>query len=109
MKKYDVYRGKSVLVTGHTGFKGSWLTLWLKELGAQVSGYALPPNTEPSLFELLNLEKEIHHECGDVRDFEGLKKCLLRVKPDIIFHLAAQSNVGKSYEMPLETIHTNAL
>src|SRR6185295_15574946 len=109
MKKYDIYRGKTVLVTGHTGFKGSWLTLWLKELGAMVSGYALPPNTDPSLFELLNLGKKIDHAYGDVRDLEQLKQCLLRIKPDIIFHLAAQSNVGKSYEEPLQTVQINTL
>ncbi|MBI1767586.1 MAG: CDP-glucose 4,6-dehydratase [Bacteroidetes bacterium] len=104
---YDIYKSKKVLITGHTGFKGSWLTLWLKELGARVFGYALDPPTNPSLFELLDLEKEIDHEIGDVRDLEQLKKCIQRVKPDIIFHLAAQSLVGKSYEEPLETIHVN--
>jgi CDP-glucose 4,6-dehydratase len=102
------YSGKKVLITGHTGFKGSWLSLWLKELGAHVFGYALNPHTNPSLFELLGLEREINHEIGDVRDFSQLKKCIQRIKPDIIFHLAAQSLVGKSYEEPLETIQTNA-
>src|SRR5882672_2603948 len=99
-KNFEIYKSKRVLVTGHTGFKGSWMTLWLKELGAQVFGYALPPPTNPSLFEFLNLEKEINHEVGDIRDIDRLKKCLLRTKPDIIFHLAAQSLVGKSYEDP---------
>ena len=106
-KNFEIYKSKRVLVTGHTGFKGSWMTLWLKELGAQVFGYALPPPTNPSLFEFLNLEKEINHEVGDIRDIDRLKKCLLRTKPDIIFHLAAQSLVGKSYEDPMETVQTN--
>lgn len=105
---YETYKARKVLITGHTGFKGSWLTLWLKELGAQVFGYALDPPTNPSLFELLGLEKEIDHENGDVRDINRLKKCIQRIKPDIIFHLAAQSLVGKSYEVPLETIQVNA-
>jgi len=104
-----VYNKKKVLVTGDTGFKGSWLTLWLKELGATVFGYALDPPTNPSLFELLGLENEINHETGDVRDIDRLKKCIQRIKPDIIFHLAAQSLVGKSYQEPLETVHVNAL
>jgi CDP-glucose 4,6-dehydratase len=104
---YNIYKGRKVLVTGHTGFKGSWLTLWLKELGAHVFGYALDPPTHPSLFEFLNLEREIDHEIGDIRDIDRLKKCLLRIKPDIIFHLAAQSLVGKSYEDPMETVQTN--
>lgn len=106
---YDVYKSRKVLVTGNTGFKGSWLTLWLKELGAEVFGYSLAPPTNPSLFELLNLEKEINHETGDVRDIERLKKCLLRIKPDIIFHLAAQSLVRKSYDDPAETVQVNTL
>src|SRR5712671_3822414 len=97
-KFYDTYKARKVLITGHTGFKGSWLTLWLRELGAHVFGYALAPPTNPSLFEILNLENEIDHEIGDVRDIDHLKKSLQRIKPDIIFHLAAQSLVGKSYE-----------
>ncbi|HLZ15450.1 MAG TPA: CDP-glucose 4,6-dehydratase [Cyclobacteriaceae bacterium] len=106
---YDTYSAKKVLITGHTGFKGSWLTLWLNESGARVFGYALEPPTHPSLFDLLGLEKDIDHEIGDIRDIERLKKCILRVKPDIIFHLAAQSLVGKSYEDPIQTVHVNAL
>jgi CDP-glucose 4,6-dehydratase len=105
----QVYKSRKVLVTGHTGFKGSWLALWLLELGAQVFGYALEPNTSPSLFNLLDLEKSIDHEIGDIRDIERLKKRIQKIKPDIIFHLAAQSLVGKSYEDPLETIQVNTL
>jgi CDP-glucose 4,6-dehydratase len=106
---YDTYKNRKVLVTGNTGFKGSWLTLWLKELGAQVFGYALEPPTNPSLFEVLNLEKEIEHEYGDVRDLEHLKKFIQQTKPEIIFHLAAQSIVGKSYDEPLATVQVNTL
>lgn len=106
---YNIYKTKNVLITGHTGFKGSWLSLWLKELGANVFGYALDPPTNPSLFELLDLENEIAHEIADIRDIEQLKRCIQRIKPDIIFHLAAQSLVGKSYEEPLETIQVNTL
>lgn len=108
-KIYQAYKSRKVLVTGHTGFKGSWLTMWLLELGAQVFGYALEPNTDPALFNLLDLEKSIDHEIGDVRDIERLKKRIQRIKPDIIFHLAAQSLVGKSYEDPLATVQVNTL
>src|SRR6478609_10471071 len=104
----DIYKNKKVLITGHTGFKGSWLTLWLTELGAQVFGYALDPPTNPSLFESLDLAKTIDHEVGDIRDLDKLKKRIQRVNPDIIFQLAAQSLVGKSYEQPLETVQINA-
>ncbi|HMI68042.1 MAG TPA: CDP-glucose 4,6-dehydratase [Cyclobacteriaceae bacterium] len=105
----DIYKGKKVLITGHTGFKGSWLALWLRELGAKVYGYALEPPTRPSLFEMVGLEKGIEHELADIRDFERVKRSVQRIKPDIVFHLAAQSLVGKSYNDPLETIQINAL
>lgn len=108
-EEYEIYKSKKVLITGHTGFKGSWLTLWLRELGADVYGYALHPPTNPSLFEILDLEKDIDHEIGDIRDIDRLKKSLHRINPDIIFHLAAQSQVGKSYEDPLETVHVNTV
>src|SRR5687767_11851579 len=97
------YGGKKVLITGHTGFKGSWLTLWLADLGATIYGYALQPPTDPSLFELLNLSKLIDHQMADIRDSETLKKTLARIKPDIVFHLAAQSLVRESYNSPVET------
>jgi CDP-glucose 4,6-dehydratase len=106
---FNIYKGKKVLVTGHTGFKGSWLTLWLTELGAQVSGYALAPSTDPALFDLLNLEEIIRHKVGDIREGEQLRKYVKDVKPDIIFHLAAQSLVLKSYDQPLDTVETNTL
>lgn len=103
----NVYRNKKVLITGHTGFKGSWLTLWLKSLHADVYGYALHPPTEPSMFELLNLQRGIHHTIADIRDKERLTKFISRIRPDIIFHLAAQSVVRESYVSPEETIETN--
>src|SRR5436190_6324617 len=105
----EKYRGKRVLITGHTGFKGSWLTLWLLNQGADVYGYALSPPTKPSLFELLGLKQDIHHEIADIRDTKTLKKAVARIKPDIIFHLAAQSVVRESYLTPAETVEINTL
>jgi CDP-glucose 4,6-dehydratase len=104
-----IYRDKKVFITGHTGFKGSWLTLWLTHLGARVYGYALEPPTDPSLFQLLNLENSIDHQIADIRDSEQLKKSIAGIKPDIIFHLAAQSLVRDSYESPVETVAVNTL
>jgi CDP-glucose 4,6-dehydratase len=103
------FRNKKVFITGHTGFKGSWLTLWLKKMGADIHGYALPPPTTPSLFELLKLENDIHHTIADIRDKEQLTRCISQARPDIIFHLAAQSVVRESYITPVETIETNVL
>lgn len=103
------YIRKKVLITGNTGFKGSWLTLWLHHLGATVYGYSLEPPTNPSLFETLALDHLAHQEYGDVRSFKNLKDAIKRIKPDIIFHLAAQSLVGESYQMPLETIQVNTM
>ena len=103
------YRGKKVLITGHTGFKGSWLSLWLTHLGATVYGYALEPPTKPSLFQSLQLQDIMEHQLADIRDSEKLEKSLSRIKPDIIFHLAAQSLVRDSYESPVETVTVNTL
>jgi len=106
----DTFKGKTVLVTGHTGFKGSWLCLWLAQLGAEVHGYSLPPNTEPNhytaahIFELLKSEK-----LGDIRDQNTLTKYIYSVQPDCIFHLAAQPLVRKSYADPVETFDTNVM
>ena len=104
-----VFQNKKVFVTGHTGFQGSWLTLWLKSLGAQVTGYSLAPPTKPSLFEILRLKKDINHILGDVKDLSFLQKCMLKNNPDIVFHLAAQPLVRVSYENPVDTFHTNIL
>jgi CDP-glucose 4,6-dehydratase len=103
----DLYKGRRVLVTGDTGFKGSWLALWLHELGAQITGMALPPNTEPSHFQLLALDKIIHHIDGDIRNLKEVKKVFQQAKPHIVFHLAAQALVRDSYNDPKATFDTN--
>lgn len=109
MSLAHVYRGKRVLVTGHTGFKGSWLTEWLLALGAEVSGFALNPPTQPSLFEQLNLARRINHILGDVRDLAAVCKEVESFKPDFVFHLAAQPLVRLSYHQPVETYATNIM
>lgn len=101
------YRGKRILVTGHTGFKGSWLTLWLLELGAEVIGYSLQPPSTPNLFQCLGLEGDIEHHHGDIRDYEHLERVFQKSKPDMVFHLAAQSLVRLSYREPRLTYETN--
>jgi CDP-glucose 4,6-dehydratase len=101
------YKGKSVLVTGHTGFKGSWLALWLHELGAHLTGFALPPNTDPNHFELIDLKNLVHHIEGDIRDLQAVIKAFDKAKPQIIFHLAAQPLVRDSYDHPKTTFDTN--
>lgn len=105
----NIYSGKKVLVTGHTGFKGSWLTEWLLSLGAMVTGYSKDIPTRPSLFEALNLEKRIQHHIGDVRDKAHFLTILQNARPDFVFHLAAQPIVRQSYIDPSETISTNVL
>ena len=102
-----VYRGKHVLVTGHTGFKGSWLCEWLLALGAEVTGLSLPPPTTPTLFDQLGLATRIHHRLGDVRNLEDVRDAVAKSQPDFIFHLAAQPLVRLSYEQPVETYATN--
>ncbi|MCK4320997.1 CDP-glucose 4,6-dehydratase [candidate division WOR-3 bacterium] len=104
-----VFKGKNVLITGHTGFKGSWLSLWLKELNANVVGYALKPPTEPNLFEILNLEREIISVIGDIRDLNNLNDTFQKYRPDFIFHLAAQSILRESYDIPKYTYETNVM
>ncbi len=105
----NFFKDKKILVTGHTGFQGSWLTLWLKLLGASVIGYSLPPPTKPSLFESLELENDITHIIADIRNLDELKRAISSNEPDLIFHLAAQSLVRESYEKPVETFSTNIL
>lgn len=103
------WRGQRVLVTGHTGFKGSWLSMLLLSRGAQVFGLALAPNTQPTLFEQLGLESQIDHFKGDLRDRALVDRRLQEVRPDVVFHLAAQSLVRRSYCDPLETWSTNVM
>ena len=105
----NFFKDKKILVTGHTGFQGSWLVLWLKLLGADVIGYSLPPPTKPSLFESLEIKNDITHIIADIRNLDELKKAISSNEPDLIFHLAAQSLVRESYEKPVETISTNIL
>ncbi len=105
----EIYKKKKVLITGHTGFKGSWLSLWLTDMGAEVHGYALPPITTPCLFDLLKLKDLVNHKEADICDFAQLRKTVKSVKPDIIFHLAAQPLVRESYETPMETVLVNTI
>ena len=103
------WRGKTVFVTGQTGFKGSWLSLWLHRLGARVTGYALEPPTQPNLFEVAGLARSIDSITGDVRDLKALRQSLLRAKPQFVFHLAAQALVRESYADPVDTYSTNVM
>ena len=105
----NFYAGKRVLVTGHTGFKGAWLSLWLKELGAVVFGASLLPPTQPNLYELIAEEVFEHDALCDVRDLNAVTKVIEAVRPDVIFHLAAQPLVRRSYAEPIETLQTNVL
>lgn len=106
---FNVYRGKRVLLTGHTGFKGAWLAEWLLQLGAEVYGYAFEPATTPALFDQLNLASRLHHHVGDVRNFSLLRESIAAFQPDFVFHLAAQPLVRYSYQEPLETYETNVM
>lgn len=105
----DFYRGKRVLVTGHTGFKGAWLALWLRRLGAEVHGLALPPESGPSLYEFVQPGTFTSERVQDVRDFFGVKAALAEIQPALVFHLAAQALVQESYRDPLATFTANAL
>lgn len=103
------YNGKTVVVTGNTGFKGAWLTVWLQKLGARVCGISSDVPTDPSMFRVLKLEDRIDHHYCDVRDVDGISKIIADAQPDFVFHLAAQAIVSQSYTDPLGTISTNAL
>lgn len=103
----EVYRGMTVLVTGHTGFKGSWLSIWLRELGAKVVGYSLDPPTQPNNFDLCNLGDKMVDLRGDVRDYDRLEQVVQHYSPRMVFHLAAQPLVLVSYEEPKETLDVN--
>jgi CDP-glucose 4,6-dehydratase len=105
----DFWRGKRVLVTGHTGFKGSWLSLWLQHLGADVTGYALEPSNHPSLFECARIGDHMASIISDVRDADRLCATIAEHKPQIVFHMAAQSLVRPSYEKPIDTYAVNVM
>ena len=104
----NIYQGKRVLVTGHTGFKGSWLCIWLTELGAEVVGYALDPPSQPNNFSACRLSEHMDHRYGDVRDHDRLMAIFSNYKPEMVFHLAAQALVWSSYDDPKGTFDTNA-
>lgn len=106
----DFWSGKKVFITGHTGFKGSWLCLWLHKLGAEVHGYALSPPTQPSLFELAHVADLLtSHQVADIRDGVVLSAAIQRVQPEIVIHMAAQPLVRESYQIPTETYATNVM
>lgn len=105
----DFYRGKRVMVTGHTGFKGSWLALWLQELGATVIGYSLEPPTNPSHFTACGMSQQLHDLRADILDYDSLLAATRRWRPEIIFHLAAQPIVRQAYQDPRHTFHVNVM
>ncbi|WP_198937178.1 CDP-glucose 4,6-dehydratase [Herbaspirillum camelliae] len=105
----NFWRDKRVFITGHTGFKGSWLTLWLHLMGAKVSGYSLPAPTSPSLFHLARLHNCVQTTTGDVRDPKHLAETMAAVQPDVVFHLAGQPQIEHSYLTPLDTFATNVM
>lgn len=105
----NFYNGKRVFVTGHTGFKGSWLCVMLKMLGAEVYGYSLAPNTEPTLYGMLGIDGDIHSTIGDIRDMDKLEHAYSEAKPDVVLHLAAQPIVRDSYKEPRYTYETNVM
>jgi CDP-glucose 4,6-dehydratase len=109
MVDVSFWQGKRVYLTGHTGFKGSWLALWLADMGVTVKGYALSPPTTPSLFEEAKVTEKIESHIGDIRDFETLKTSMQSFNPDILIHMAAQPLVRLSYKEPLETYETNVM
>ena len=105
----NIYSGKKVLITGNTGFKGTWLSAWLTMLGADVYGFSKDIPTNPSMFEVLHLADRIHHRVGDIRDKASMIAYVQEVRPDFIFHLAAQAIVSESYKNPFDTITTNVV
>ncbi len=103
------WKGKRVLITGHTGFKGSWLTIWLNQLGCHVTGLSLKPTTRPALFEMACISRLCDNYLVDIRDAQKVKSVLDRAKPEVVFHLAAQALVRQSYQHPAETFSTNTM
>ena len=105
----DFWKGRSVFLTGHTGFKGAWLSLWLNKMGASVTGYALSPPTVPSLYELCRVGELTTSIIADVRDLSSLKAAMIQAQPEVVIHMAAQALVRDSYQMPVETYATNVM
>src|ERR1700722_10732312 len=104
---HEFWRGRRVLVTGHTGFKGSWLSIWLRRLGAQVFGIALAPTTEPNLFMAAQIGALVESRIVDIRDCAAVQASVLEADPEVVFHLAAQPLVLESYRSPIATFATN--
>ena len=102
-------KDKKIFVTGHTGFTGSWVCLWLQKIGSEILGYSLPSHTSPSLFKSLHLDKNVNSIYGDVCNYELIKESIIKFQPDLILHLAAQPLVSKGYEEPLKTFNTNII
>jgi CDP-glucose 4,6-dehydratase len=109
MLKRSFWKGRRVFLTGHTGFKGSWLSLWLNALGADVTGYALEPPTQPSLFDQAGVSHAVKSLCADIRDFSRLKSAIAESRAEVVIHLAAQSVVRRGYEDPIETYSSNVM
>src|SRR6185437_8743314 len=109
MLSRSFWRHRGVFLTGHTGFKGSWLSLWLDAMGADVTGYALDPPTTPSLFKQANVANSIRSIRGDIRDFSRLKATVAGCSPEVIIHMAAQSVVRRGYDDPIETYSSNVM
>lgn len=107
--KLDFWRGRRVFVTGHTGFKGSWLSLWLEHLSAKVTGFSLPAPTQPSLFEMAGIARGMTSIFGDIRDLPALVRAMQAAQPEVVVHLAAQPLVRRSYQDPVETYFTNVM